>query len=54
MIMSNQNMAKMQNFVSWIQAAFLIMFKDIEADVETRFDASNFELDRTLQEKIKK
>ena len=52
-------MAKMQNFVIWIQTASLLMiftkilqkmlnddiYKDIAEDVETRFDASNFKLD---------
>ena len=32
-----------------------MIFKDIAEDVETRFDASNFDLDRLLpKEKIKK
>ena len=44
----------MQNFVMWIQTASLFMqkqmifYKDIAEDVETRFDTSNFEIDRPL------
>ena len=44
---------KIQNFVIWIQIASLFMekhdiYKDIEEDIETRFDTSNFELDGQL------
>ena len=47
-------MMKMQNFVIWMQAASLFMKKttniqkDIAEDVETKFDTSNYELDRPL------
>ena len=46
---------KMQNFVILIQTASSFMYKhviykDIPEDVETRFDTSNFELDRPFLE----
>ena len=45
----------MQNFVILIQTASSFMYKhviykDIPEDVETRFDTSNFELDRPFLE----
>ena len=41
MIMKNQSMVKMQNFVIWIETCFIVQAKaeDIAEDVETR---SNF------------
>ena len=47
-------MVKNQNRVIWIQKASLYtkktdhIYKDIAEDVETRFDTSNYELDRQL------
>ena len=43
----------MQNFVIWIQTASCSckkddIYKEIAEDVETRFDISNFEIDRPL------
>ena len=53
MIIWNKNMVKKENCVKRIQKLFFIvyiktenMYKDIAADVETRFDTSNYELDR--------
>ena len=55
-------MMKKQNCVTWIQTySFIVyiktddIYKDIAENVETRFDTSNYELDRALpKEKIKK
>ena len=53
-IMQNQNMVEDQNFVTWIQPFHYIhkktddIDKDIAKDVETRFDTSNYELDKPL------
>ena len=44
----------MRKFVIWIQTASFVhvktdyIYKDIAKDVETRFDTSNFEIDRPL------
>ena len=54
MIMLNQNMMKRQIFVTWIQTVSLFMEKidyidrHTAEDVKTRFDTSNFEIDRPL------
>ena len=50
MIMLNQNMARKQNYIIWIQTVSLQMLKDIE----TRFDTSNYELDRPLTKRKSK
>ena len=50
-------MVKKQNCVIWIQAVSLYtddIYKDIAARCETRFDTSNYELDRYQKEKVKK
>ena len=45
---------KKQNCVIWIHTCFIVyiktddIYKDIAEVVETRFDASNYELDRPL------
>ena len=43
-------MVKMKNYVIWIQIGSLLNVKkdNIYKDVETRFDASNFEINRPL------
>ena len=47
-------MMKKQNCAIWIQTCFIVyiktndIYKDIAEDIETRFDASNHELDRPL------
>ena len=47
-------MEKKQNWVIWIQTVSIVyiktddIYKDIAEDVETRFDTSNYELDRPL------
>ena len=47
-------MEKKQNYVTWIQNSFIVYRKtedicvDIAKDVETRFDTSNYELERSL------
>ena len=46
-------MVKIENFFAWIQTASLFlqnrdMYKDIAEDVETRFETTNFEIDRLL------
>ena len=43
-------MVKMKNYVIWIQTGSLLNVKkdNIYKDVETRFDASNFEINRPL------
>ena len=42
----------MQNFVIWIHFIVHVktddIYKDIAEDIETRFDTSNFEIDRPL------
>ena len=53
MIMYNQNMLKMQIFVIWIPELYCSckkddIYKGVVEDVETRFDTSNFEIDRML------
>ena len=54
-------MVKMQNFCYMDTDSFIVhvktddIYKDIAEDVETRFDTSNFEIERPLPtEKIKK
>ena len=52
-IMSNQNMMKKPNFCYIDTGSFIVyiktdIYKDIPEDVETRFDTSNYELDRPL------
>ena len=43
-----------QNYVTWIQDSFIVYIKtediyvDIAKDAETRFDTSNYELERSL------
>ena len=43
-----------QNYVTWIQNSFIVYIKtediyvDIAKDAETRFDTSNYELERSL------
>ena len=53
MIMWNQNMEKKQNYVTWIYFFVYIKADDIykniiTEDIETRFDASNYEFERPL------
>ena len=54
MIMLNQNMMKRQIFVTWIQTVSLFMekidyiYRHTAEDAKTRFDTSNFEIDRPL------
>ena len=54
MIILNQSIKAMQNYVTWIQVVFFInirtedFYKDIANDVEKRFDTSNYELNRPL------
>ena len=49
MIMWNRNIKKKQSCVTWIPDNFIAyiktgdIYKDIAKDVETRFDASNYE-----------
>ena len=50
-----------QSFVKWIKTLFIFyikaddIYEDIAEDVETRFDTSNYELDRPLPKgKMKK
>ena len=51
-IMYNQNMVKKQKGVIWIQAHFIVyiktdyIYKEIAEDVKTRFDTSNYKLDK--------
>ena len=51
-------MVKKQNCVVWIQFHCVHkktdIYKDIAEDVETRFDTSNYELDRPLQKRKKR
>ena len=51
-------MVKKQNCVTWIQIASYIktddIYKDIAEDVETRFDNSNYKLQRPLPKKKEK
>ena len=49
-------MVKMHSFVIWIQTTALFMWKQkVNAEnVETRFDTSEFELDRPLPKGINK
>ena len=53
-------MVKQQNDVIWIQTVFIVyiktddIYKDIQEDIETRFDTSNYELDRPLPKEKKK
>ena len=45
----NQIMVKKQNCVIWIlTVSLLYKNRDVAEDVETRFDTSNYELDRPL------
>ena len=52
MIILNQNIQKMQNYVIWILIALLFIlktedfYKDIAGDVKNRYDTSNYEADR--------
>ena len=54
MIMENQNMVKKQNLPYMDAGSFIVyikrddIYQDIAEDVETRFDSSNYELDRPL------
>ena len=52
MAMRNENMDKRQNYVTWVEIALQFTKKlckvDIAKDVETRFDTSNYELERLL------
>ena len=54
MIMENQNMVKKQSLFYMDTGSFIVYIKtddfyqDIAEDVETRFDSSNYELDRPL------
>ena len=55
-------MLKKPNCVIWIQTKYCFVvyiktddiYKDIAEDVETRFDTSNYELDRQLSKEKKK
>ena len=53
-------MVKQQNDVIWIQTVFIVyiktddIYKDIQEDIETRFDTSNYELDRPLPKEKKR
>ena len=53
-----QNMVKMWNCVIWIQIVHIVhiktddIYKDIAEDVETRFDTSNYEWNKSYQKKI--
>ena len=53
MIMQKGNMVKMQNFVIWIQTAWLLHM-DIAKDIQARFETSNFELEIPFPEGKKK
>ena len=48
MIALNQKMNKKQNCVTWIQTKTEGIYLDIVKYVETRFDTSNYQLERTL------
>ena len=54
MIMENQNMVKKQSLFYMDTGSFIVyiktddIYQDIAEDVETRFDSSNYELDRPL------
>ena len=54
MIMENQNMVKKQSLFYMDTSSFIVyiktddIYQDIAEDVETRFDSSNYELDRPL------
>ena len=57
MIMCNQNTDKKQNYVIWIQTVYIKIediYADIAKDVLTKFDTSNYELERPLSKKTKK
>ena len=44
----NKNMVKNQDCVIWIKIKTDGIYKDIAGDAETRFDTSNYELERSL------
>ena len=52
-------MVKKQNDVIWIQSVFIVyiktddIYKDVQEDIETRFDTSSYELDRPLPKQKK-
>ena len=48
MIALNQKMKKKQNYITWIQTKTEDIYSDIVKYVETRFDTSNYQLERTL------
>ena len=54
----NQNIIKKQNCVIWMQTVVYIkpgyIYKNITEDIETGFDASNYELDRLLPKEKRK
>ena len=58
MIMENQNKVKQQNCVIWTQTDSLytqkqMIYEDVAEDVEIRFDASNYDLDRPFPKRKK-
>ena len=54
MIMWNQNMVKKQNFMFIVYIEIDVIYRDITEDGGIRFDASSYELFRSLpKEKVK-